>query len=101
MAPPRCTNPERTTHNQSQIGGVLKDGPLKAEIDRQFGSLDALKKEFNTTAAAIQGSGWAWLCLKPNGHLSIETTPNQDPLLCESLDRILTDQIKVLTISIR
>jgi len=83
MAPPRCTNPERTAHNQSNIGGVLKDGPLKTEIDRQFGSFDALKKEFNATAAGIQGSGWAWLSLNPNGTLSIETTPNQDPLLCE------------------
>jgi Fe-Mn family superoxide dismutase len=83
MAPPRCSNPERTAQNPTNIGGVLKDGPLKAEIDRQFGSLDALKKDFNATAAAIQGSGWAWLSLNPNGSLSIETTPNQDPLLCE------------------
>ena len=84
MAPPRHTNPERTAQYEANIGGVLKNGPLKTEIDRQFGSLDALKKEFNTTAAAIQGSGWCWLSLNPNGSLSIETTPNQDPLLCES-----------------
>lgn len=83
MAPPRCTNADRTAHNQHHVGGVLKDGPLKHAIDHAFGSLDNFKKQFNATAAAIQGSGWAWLSLNPNGTLEIETTPNQDPLLSE------------------
>lgn len=85
MAPPRNTNPERTAYNQSNIGGVLKDGPLKAAIDRDFGNLEELKKQFNVIAAGIQGSGWAWLSLNPNGKLEIETTPNQDPLFSEYL----------------
>jgi superoxide dismutase, Fe-Mn family len=42
-------------------GGILHDGPLKNAILEAFGSLDNLKKEFNTTTAAIQGSGWGWL----------------------------------------
>ena len=42
-------------------GGTLRDGPLKEAIIKQWGSLDAFKKEFNTTTAAIQGSGWGWL----------------------------------------
>ena len=42
-------------------GGTLQDGPLSQAIAKDFGSLDALKKEFNTTTAAIQGSGWGWL----------------------------------------
>lgn len=42
-------------------GGVLKDGPLKDAIIQTFGSIDNLKKEFNATTAAIQGSGWGWL----------------------------------------
>jgi len=83
MAPPRNTNVERTAANQYNIGGVLKDGPLKTAIDRNFGSVEAFKKAFNTAAAGIQGSGWAWLSLNPNGTLEIETTPNQDPLLSE------------------
>lgn len=40
---------------------MLQEGPLKAAIVAAFGSLDALKKEFNATTAAIQGSGWGWL----------------------------------------
>ena len=62
-------------------GGVLKDGPLKSEIDATFGSLDAFKKQFNATTAAVQGSGWGWLGLNPaTKKLEIVTTSNQDPL---------------------
>jgi len=43
------------------IGGTLQDGPFSQAIAKDFGSLDALKKEFNAATAAIQGSGWGWL----------------------------------------
>ncbi|KAL0569586.1 hypothetical protein V5O48_012374 [Marasmius crinis-equi] len=63
-------------------GGVLNDGALKKAIDETFGSLDNLKKEFNTTTAGIQGSGWGWLGVNPKTRrLEIATTANQDPLL--------------------
>ncbi|KAF7967330.1 hypothetical protein HWV62_18318 [Athelia sp. TMB] len=63
-------------------GGVLKDGPLKDAIVQRFGSLDNLKKEFNTATLGIQGSGWGWLGLNTSTRqLEIVTTPNQDPLL--------------------
>lgn len=42
-------------------GGVLPPGPLNDAIVQSFGSLDNLKKEFNTATAGIQGSGWGWL----------------------------------------
>jgi len=63
-------------------GGQLKPGPLKDAIDQAFGSLDNLKKTFNASTAAIQGSGWGWLGLNPQTKLlEITTTANQDPLL--------------------
>ncbi|KIM90946.1 hypothetical protein PILCRDRAFT_811448 [Piloderma croceum F 1598] len=63
-------------------GGNLHDGPLKAAIEQAFGSLENLKKEFNTATLGIQGSGWGWLGLNPTTkRLEILTTPNQDPLL--------------------
>ncbi|KAG8711362.1 hypothetical protein FRC09_020645 [Ceratobasidium sp. 395] len=66
----------------SGAGGKLGNGPLAEAIKRDFGSLDALKKEFNITSAAIQGSGWGWLVLNTsNKRLDIITTPNQDPVL--------------------
>ena len=87
-------------------GGVLKQGPLKTAIEADFGSLDVLKKEFNATMVAIQGSGEGWLVhfFRPrtllvdersallsvgsvqgfnpkSKRLEIVTTANQDPLL--------------------
>ncbi|KAJ2917988.1 hypothetical protein MD484_g2445, partial [Candolleomyces efflorescens] len=63
-------------------GGVLKEGPLKAAVDAAFGSLDVLKKEFNTVTLGIQGSGWGWLGYNTSTkRLELATTANQDPLL--------------------
>ncbi|KAF9262750.1 manganese-superoxide dismutase precursor [Marasmius fiardii PR-910] len=63
-------------------GGALPDGVLKKAIDETFGSLDKLKSEFNTTTAAIHGSGWGWIGVNPRTRrLEITTTANQDPLL--------------------
>jgi len=50
-------------------GGVLKDGPFKKAIETTYGSLDNLIREFNTTTAAIQGSGWGWLGVDPKKRL--------------------------------
>lgn len=58
---------------------------MKAALERDFGSVDAFKKQFNAATASIQGSGWGWLGY--NGgtkRLEIVTTPNQDPLLSTS-----------------
>ncbi|EJU00601.1 Mn superoxide dismutase, partial [Dacryopinax primogenitus] len=56
--------------------------PLKEAIERDFGSLDALISEMNSTTAAIRGSGWGWLgCNTHTKKLEVVTTPNQDPLL--------------------
>ncbi|KAF7292757.1 Superoxide dismutase [Mycena indigotica] len=44
-----------------QDGGKISDGPLKAAIERDFGSVEEFKKTFNAKTAAIQGSGWGWL----------------------------------------
>lgn len=62
-------------------GGVLKPGPLADAINRDFGSLDEMKKQFNAATVGIQGSGWGWLVLNKNGHLAITTTANQDPVI--------------------
>lgn len=42
-------------------GGHLPEGSLKNALLHTFGSIDNFKKEFNTTTAGIQGSGWGWL----------------------------------------
>ncbi|VDB96719.1 unnamed protein product [Peniophora sp. CBMAI 1063] len=63
-------------------GGELKSGALANAINQKWGSLDAFIKEFNTTTAGIQGSGWGWLGYSPsNKTLEVVTTANQDPLI--------------------
>ena len=55
---------------------------LKSAIDAKWGSLDAFKEAFNKAAATRFGSGWAWLCVTPDGGLDICSTANQDnPLM--------------------
>jgi Fe-Mn family superoxide dismutase len=66
-------------------GGQLQPGPLKDAIDRDFGGLENLKKEFNAQTAAIQGSGWGWVGYNSKTKkLEYVSTANQDPLLCKS-----------------
>ncbi len=36
-------------------------GTLRAEIERNFGSLDRFKREFSQAATSVEGSGWAVL----------------------------------------
>ncbi|KAL1921207.1 uncharacterized protein VTP21DRAFT_10923 [Calcarisporiella thermophila] len=63
-------------------GGEPPKGALLTAIQEQFGSLDAFISQFNTTTAAVQGSGWGWLGFnKQAKRLEIATTPNQDPLI--------------------
>jgi superoxide dismutase, Fe-Mn family len=63
-------------------GGGQPSGRLAEAIERDFGSLDALKEEFNTKGAGQFGSGWAWLIADDHGKLKVTSTPNQDnPLM--------------------
>ncbi|MGB0870604.1 MAG: superoxide dismutase [Flavobacteriales bacterium] len=65
----------------SPNGGGEPTGDLADAINRDFGSLENLKTEFNQAAATRFGSGWAWLCVN-NGKLEVCSTANQDnPLM--------------------
>ena len=62
-------------------GGGEPSGELAEAINSAFGSLDGLKELFSAAAASRFGCGWAWICVV-NGHLVVESTPNQDnPLM--------------------
>lgn len=51
-------------------------------IERDFGSLEAFKEKFLTTAAGIFGSGWLWLSVDEGGVLVLEPHSNAgNPLL--------------------
>jgi Fe-Mn family superoxide dismutase len=61
----------------SPNGGGAPTGDLAAAIDRDFGSFDAFKEKFMTTAATQFGSGWGWLVEK-GGKLDVIGTANAD-----------------------
>ncbi|HHF4288834.1 TPA: superoxide dismutase [Mn] [Haemophilus influenzae] len=62
--------------------GTTLKGALKDAIERDFGSVDAFKAEFEKAAVTRFGSGWAWLVLTAEGKLAVVSTANQDnPLM--------------------
>ncbi len=55
---------------------------LRNALSQAFGSLDAFKDLFLSTALKRFGSGWAWLVWTKNAELAVYSTPNQDnPIL--------------------
>lgn len=66
----------------SPNGGGTPSGDLAAAIDDAFGSFDGFKDAFAKAAATRFGSGWAWLCVHPEGKVDVCSTANQDnPLM--------------------
>lgn len=56
-------------------------GNVKAEIEK-MGGMEKFKEDFGNAAKTRFGSGWAWLCKKDDGSLTVCSTPNQDnPLM--------------------
>ncbi len=51
-------------------------GKLLLKIDDDFGSVDALKKEFIEAGVTLFGSGWVWLVREPKGGLKVLKTEN-------------------------
>ena len=65
-------------------------GNLLAQITKQWGTLDAFKKEFEGAGAGIFGSGWVWLAADSEGVLSILRCPGADNPVAHGLKPILT-----------
>ncbi len=53
-------------------------GDLKAAVERDFGSPDKLRTDFNQAALKVFGSGWAMVLVDRDGKLSLVSRPNQD-----------------------
>jgi Fe-Mn family superoxide dismutase len=96
--------PEHATlfHNAAQVwnhtfywsglrakGGGDPPASLKQKIERDFGSVDACKKELSATAVEEFGSGWAWLVMDGD-KLRIMKTSNADTPVTQGLRPLLT-----------
>ena len=67
-------------HFQNLCPGGSGDpsGPLADAINRDFGSLAAMKEKLSASTVAVQGSGWGWLGYnKASGKLQIAACANQ------------------------
>ena len=63
---------------------------LIAQIERQWGSLDAFKADFEAKGVSLFGSGWVWLAGAPDGTLTITQEPGAGNPVTRGLKPILT-----------
>ncbi len=67
-------------------GGTKPSSALVDAIQKKFGGMDAMQKQFAEAATKRFGSGWAWLIVDAKKQLSIGSTPNQDNPLMDISD---------------
>ena len=65
-------------------------GPLNAQIESQWGTLEAFRKEFVAKGVGLFGSGWVWLQADAAGTLSIGQYPGADNPVAHGLRPLLT-----------
>ena len=68
----------------------LKESKLKAQIEKQWGSLEALQADFAAKGAGLFGSGWVWLSADKDGTLVITQEPNAGNPVTKGLKPLLT-----------
>lgn len=60
----------------------ISDINLADSINKYFGTIENMKKEFSEVAVNHFGSGWTWLLKRNDGELIISSTSNEDnPLM--------------------
>ena len=70
-------------------GGMTSPGPaLSAMVERDFGSLEALRRQFVELGTGHFGSGWIWLVVE-NGNLGLVTTHDAENPLGSGADTLL------------
>jgi len=74
----------------SPTGGGSPTGALAAAIDDAFGSFDAFKEKFSTSAGTNFGSGWTWLVKDTAGKLAIVNTSNAGCPITDGVTPVLT-----------
>jgi Fe-Mn family superoxide dismutase len=72
----------------SPDGGGEPQGALADAMESDFGGFIGFQEAYSAAAAAVFGSGWAWL-IAEGGALSISTTANQDTPLMDCKTPIL------------
>ena len=71
-------------------GAPLPDGALKAQIEKQWGTIDAFQQDFESKGVTLFGSGWVWLAAQADGMLVITQEPNAGNPVTKGLKPLLT-----------
>jgi Fe-Mn family superoxide dismutase len=66
------------------------DGALAAQIEKQWGSVDAFMAEFEAKGAGLFGSGWVWLSADSDGSLVITQEQGASNPVVKGLKPLLT-----------
>jgi len=67
--------------NMAPGAGGEPAGALRAQIEQDFGSFEAFRKQYSAAATAVEGSGWALLVWEPTaGQLEILTSEKHQNL---------------------
>lgn len=70
--------------------GGEPSGELRKAIDRDFGSFEQFKADFEKAGTTLFGSGWVWLAADKDGKLLIMAEPNAGNPLTRGLTPLLT-----------
>ena len=68
----------------------MPKGAILDAINRDFGSFDAFKAEFEQKGTTLFGSGWVWLAANKEGRLVITQEPNAGNPVTKGLKPLLT-----------
>ena len=60
----------------SPSGRREPNGTIAKAIVAEYGSFAAFKEAFTKAATSLFGSGWVWLCMKPDGRVTITQEQN-------------------------
>ena len=81
------------TQFQAPVAGNATTGKLAAQIEKQWGSLEAFQAEFAAKGAGLFGSGWVWLSAQADGTLVISQEPGAHNPVEKGLRPLLTFDI--------
>lgn len=73
--------------------GTKPSGQLEKAINESFGDFESFKKQFDTQAVSIFGSGWMWLVKDEKGKLSLMKASNADNPLRQGLTPIFVADV--------
>ena len=79
----------------SPNGGGAPHGSLADAIQREFGSFEQFKTQFEAAGGKLFGSGWVWLVREPTreGKLEILTTAGHDNPITQSRYPLLVNDV--------